>query len=370
MGEASTFAPTPHSIWEEIEQSESYLVSSMYDEAASLSSSILNRLRDNYNVSNQTLYDVMESAGMVFVQSLKELGRASDIMTELKQLFVSVTHVPVQVLLTGACLQISEESYVGVREFLEDFLSKWSYEDEKHYIVIDAEKKVDPTEGCDGHSVLGIDQYSEVAEMYAVTLLGTVLNDVDLAISWIEKASLPEGKTSGFLSTSTLRLTSVILRRLHSRYSLKASDVSQGSSLLSEDFHEVHSSSLKKLNVSERSSKALNANYLPSGENVTKQALLKFSRQTYPCFLWFRAITLKFGNVRMVISNWNVAFGCLIVLAYYLFRRKQASMKRTVGRRLLSVKKALVDLWQLAFSYQVNPLAAVQPLPAATRGGR
>ncbi|XP_031254432.1 protein APEM9 [Pistacia vera] len=358
MGEASTFAPTPHSIWEEIEQSESYLVSSMYDEAASLSSSILNRLRDNYNVSNQTLYDMMESAGMVFVQSLKELGRASDIMTELKQLFVSVTHVPVQVLLTGACLQISEESYVGVREFLEDFLSKWSYEDEKHYIVIDAEKKVDATEGCDGHSVLGIDQYSEVAEMYAVTLLGTVLNDVDLAISWIEKASLPEEKRQ------------VLLRRLHSRYSLKATDVSQGSSLLSEDFHEVHSSSLKKLNVSERSSKALNANYLPSGENVTKQALLKFSRQTYPCFLWFRAITLKFGNVRMVISNWNVAFGCLIVLAYYLFRRKQASMKRTVGRRLLSVRKALVDLWQLAFSYQVNPLAAVQPLPAATRGGR
>ncbi|XP_044484703.1 protein APEM9-like [Mangifera indica] len=358
MGDSNTSASTPNSIWEEIEHSESYLVSSMYDEAASLSSSVINRLRDNFNVSNQTLYDMMESAGVVFVQSLKELGRASDIMNELRQLFVSVTHVPVQVLLIGACLQISEESYDGVKEFLEEFLRKWSYEDRRHYIVNDAQKKVDSTEGCDGHFVLGIDQYCKVAEMYAVTLLGTVLNDVDLAISWIEKASLPEEKRKD------------ILRRLHSLYSVKATNVSQGSSLLSEDFHEVHSSSLKNPIVSERSSEALNVNYLPSGESGTKQALLKFSRQTYPRFLWFRAITLKFGTVRMVISNWNVAFGCLLVLAYYLFRRKQASIRRTIRRRVLSVKKTLVDLWQLAFSFQVNPLAAVQPLPVATQGGR
>ena len=33
------------------------------------------------------------------------------------------------------------------------------------------------------------------------------------------------------------------------------------------------------------------------------------------------------------------------------------------------MKKAVVDLWQLAFSYQVNPLAAAQPLPSSTPGG-
>ncbi|KAG5106421.1 hypothetical protein JHK82_043391 [Glycine max] len=36
----------------------------------------------------------------------------------------------------------------------------------------------------------------------------------------------------------------------------------------------------------------------------------------------------------------------------------------------MAVKRALVDLWQLAFSYQVNPLAAVQPLSATTRQGQ
>jgi hypothetical protein len=35
-----------------------------------------------------------------------------------------------------------------------------------------------------------------------------------------------------------------------------------------------------------------------------------------------------------------------------------------------AAEKAIADLWQLAFSYQANPLAAVQPLPTATRGGR
>ena len=41
---------------------------------------------------------------------------------------------------------------------------------------------------------------------------------------------------------------------------------------------------------------------------------------------------------------------------------------RTVTRQVLFLKGALVDLWKLAFSYQVNPLAAVQPLATTTRG--
>lgn len=53
-------------------------------------------------------------------------------------------------------------------------------------------------------------------------------------------------------------------------------------------------------------------------------------------------------------------FGLKTLLAFYNRENKLA----------LSVKKALVDLWQLAFSYQVNPLAAVQPVPTATRGSR
>jgi len=35
-----------------------------------------------------------------------------------------------------------------------------------------------------------------------------------------------------------------------------------------------------------------------------------------------------------------------------------------------AAKKDIADLWQLAFSYQLKPLAEIQPLPTATRGGR
>ena len=35
---------------------------------------------------------------------------------------------------------------------------------------------------------------------------------------------------------------------------------------------------------------------------------------------------------------------------------------RLAKKQASSIKKAVVDLWQLAFSYQVNPLAMAQPL--------
>ncbi|KAB5514864.1 hypothetical protein DKX38_028770 [Salix brachista] len=39
------------------------------------------------------------------------------------------------------------------------------------------------------------------------------------------------------------------------------------------------------------------------------------------------------------------------------------------SRQISAAKNAIEDLWKLAFSYQVNHLAAVQPLPSTTRGG-
>ncbi|KAL7253639.1 hypothetical protein ACSBR1_008068 [Camellia fascicularis] len=97
------------------------------------------------------------------------------------------------------------------------------------------------------------------------------------------------------------------------------------------------------------------------------QTILKIS-QRVPCFWWFHTITFKFGNGQLVISNAKIVLGCLMILMYYVLQRKQATLKRIFKRQALSMKAALVDLWQLAFSYQVNPLAAVQPVPAATRG--
>ncbi|PHT61160.1 hypothetical protein T459_34991 [Capsicum annuum] len=119
------------------------------------------------------------------------------------------------------------------------------------------------------------------------------------------------------------------------------------------------------------------------GENTTKQSIMEFSRRRTP-FWWFRTVTLKFGSGSLVLSNGSIFLGFLAALVYYIVWRKQASLWRfgnarirrawnwliIVKRKASSTKKALVDFWQLAFSYQVNPLAAVQPLPPATRGSR
>nr|TKR97758.1 uncharacterized protein D5086_0000210530 [Populus alba] len=220
---------------------------------------------------------------------------------------------------------IQEASSAGVREFLEEFLSNWSLVDGQHYVLVGAEVDVDVQDGCDRRCILEVDKYMEVVEVYAVTLLGTTLKDMDSAISWVEKSALPEERRQ------------VLLRRLHSLYSLKTINSSQVSAVVPENNHEAHYSLSKELNGFEGSPKGLEANYLRTGENNTKQTILKLSRRVDPCLWWFR---------------------------------KGATLNGLVRRQVSAAKKAMVDLWQLAFSYQVNPLAAVQPLPTATRGGR
>ncbi|OMO81838.1 hypothetical protein COLO4_23415 [Corchorus olitorius] len=342
-------------IWEEIERSESFLVCSMYEEAASLASSVIKQRAPNLLMEYDfELYEAMEAAGMVLVQSLKQLSRTSTILNELKTLFGSVEAIPVEVLLTGACFQISEASTLGAKEFLEEFLHKWRYVDDQCYVLGSVETNLDFKEGCDSHFVLRIDKYIEVVELYAVMLLGTVSSDLELAISWVEHATLPEKERQK------------LLRRLHSLYSTKATNSSPGSlSHMPAAKNESHSS-LKGLNVSGGTSKGSKSIQQLDGENSSKQAILKLCRQPYGCLWWFRNITLKFSNYQLLISNGKFLIGCLIFLLYYILRRKQVSLRRIVRRQVLFVKKSIVDLWQLAFSYQVNPLAAIQPLSAAS----
>ncbi|KAJ8771092.1 hypothetical protein K2173_023417 [Erythroxylum novogranatense] len=222
-------------LWEQIELSESYLVSSMLEEATSLASLVIKQIcgRDFGGETLEDLeefYGMMESAGMVLVQSLSQLGRGPQILNQLKENFVSA-EIPVEVFHTAVCIQISEGSLIVAQEFIEEFLNKCRYVDGKYYVG--AEPELNVQKESNKRYILEIDQYMAIVETYTLALLATALKKVDLAISWIEKAAMP-------------------------------------------------------------------------AENKQRQ--------------------------------------------------------------LLYGKKALTDLWQLAFSYQVNPLAVVQPLPPAPRG--
>ncbi|XP_027359139.1 protein APEM9 [Abrus precatorius] len=355
--EIRTESDSDAAMWKEIEVSESYLVCSMYEEAASLASSILERLRDaEADAETDDTQDMLELTAMVLLQAFNQLGRTPEILNQLRLHFISVKAIPVRVLLTGACLQIAQGSAFGVQEFLEEFLNGWNLEDEQYCAAI-TEANVESGRRDERQLVLRIDKYLEVVEVYAVTLLGGVLKDVDLAISWVNNASLPEENRQG------------LLRRLHSMHSLKSTVLSQTSFPLSPT-NSNGAYSLKEENVCEGSPKALKSKHADNKWYRSKEAVPTLSERIETCFWCFRAINLKIGNAKFVITSGKIMLGCLIVFLYYVLRKKQATLKRIVTRQVIAVKRALVDLWQLGFSYQVNPLAAVQPLPAATRQGQ
>ncbi|KAJ1442519.1 Protein kinase domain [Sesbania bispinosa] len=338
MMEIITDSDSDAAIWKEIEVSESYLVCSMYEEAASLASSILKLLRDDYDAKDIATQDMLESTAMVLVQALKELGRTPEILDQLRLYFISVKAIPAQVLLTGACFQIAEGSAFGVQELLEEFLNGWSLVDAKDDIVI-AEANTDHESRYERHFVLGIDKYLETVELYAITLLATVLKDVDRAISWVENASLPEGDRQG------------LLRRLHSMHSLRSTILSQIPSTQSPT-NNNEAYSLKELNACEGSPEALKDKHTDNRKYRSK-GVSKLSERIETCFWCFRSINLKFGTAKFAISSGKIMLGCLILLIYYFSRKKQATLTRIVRRQVTATKRALVDLWQLAFSYQL-----------------
>ncbi|KAF9617882.1 hypothetical protein IFM89_039101 [Coptis chinensis] len=367
-------------IWDEIERSESYLVCCMFEKAASLATCVLKRILITSIIEDTELDDMMESAGMVLVQSLKELGRTSEILNELRNSFGSVTNVPIQLLLTGACFQISDGSHSGLCEFLEEFLGKWKYVDGESYILANASY----FKGCNGESVLAIDKYLDVVEIYAVTLLGEKLNNTDLAITWVEKAELPDEKrqASRFLFrgpvTGDRQMAGFrqriyfmeLLRRLISLYSPKATNSS-----LTEEARKSGSSSYSGMESTApgagETSRTSKVKYPHNGGDNRKQTTFKFTERVESCLWWFRTVSLKFGSVRLVISHGKIVlWSSFIIFICYVLQKKRATLRRMASRQALTVKKALVDMWQLAFSVQVNPLAAIEPLPAGTRGSR
>ncbi|VFQ94091.1 unnamed protein product [Cuscuta campestris] len=175
--------------------------------------------------------------------------------------------------------------------------------------------------------VLGVDEYLEVVELYVIDILGRAMKNVDLAVSWVEKASLPEEKRQ------------ILLRLIHS---MNTSDLDSSSqptaSLLQIDEYPNQSDSMMEENPS-------SANNL---ENNTKETIMKMYKNRAP-FWWFRTITLKFGNAQFVVSNGKI-FLCFLPLTFFYMMRRKPDLKSTFRKHAWYVKKALTDLWELAFS--------------------
>ncbi|WOL13832.1 hypothetical protein Cni_G22612 [Canna indica] len=346
-------------VWNEIDVSESYLVCCMFEEAAHLASSILGRVSSipfEDEVDDVQLDEMMVSASMVIVQSMKELGRTEELFIELRRLFGSVAAIPVQVFLTGACLQISEGYTSNLIATFEEFLSKWKYVDDEVYVLAEAEPKSYSDKRDIKQLVMGSEKYLEVAEVYTITLLGMVFHNLNRAISWTEKADLPEENRQ------------VLLRRLHSLLSAKHS-TSHSDLVGSQKPEQAQSMPSRPTRCtpsgSESRASHSNGDTSKAGSLITPHQSSKILDLIRCFFRWFHTVRLKVGNIQLVVpSGKQVFLGPLLVLTYYVIRQRRASLKRLVASQALAIKRALVDAWQLAFSVQVNPLAAIQQIPS------
>lgn len=357
-------------LWKQIDASESYLVCCMFEEAASQAASIVQHIRTATEAIGETqLAEMMESAGMVFVQSSKELGRTSELFVELQMLFGSVAAIPVQVFLTGACMQISEGLSSNLKAIFEEFLGKWTYLEGEVYVLPKAKPQSFSSEGYIRKSVMHAEKYMEVAEVYAITFLGMVLRNPDLAISWTERAELPEEKRQD------------MLRRLHSLHfaTEASSSLGPGTIQMTERIVDpTASGNGSTLSVREGFPRTIKPPCHPNGEKskpTTSKSILptieRISDRFDPYFRWFRTVHLKYGNVQLVLPRGKtMLLGLLMFFTYYIIRKRTAALKRVVSGQASSIKRALIDAWQLAFSVNVNPLAAVQQLPSAPRGSR
>lgn len=111
---------------------------------------------------------------------------------------------------------------------------------------------------------------------------------------------------------------------MHSFKSTTLSQISQTPSPANNN----EASSLTELHACEGSPKALKIKEPDNKKLGSKAAILKLSERIEPCFWCFRAIKLKFGSTQFVISSGKIMLGCLILIIYYVFRKKKASAKR------------------------------------------
>ncbi|XP_008644138.1 protein APEM9-like isoform X1 [Zea mays] len=338
----------------------SYLVSGSFDQAVLTALSVADEIHmaSLESASDQDeLLEMLESAGMVLVQALKELRRASEMFAQLKMMFGSVPSVPARVFLTGATIQMAEGSISDLRPIFEEYLANWRYTDDEVYVFDGGNDST--SNGFVVKSIMSTGQYFEVAELYTVTFLCIVSQDSETAISWAEKAHLTEQSRQDLLK----KLHAVQLaanKKLSTVEGVKQTAERNLSTSTNDSTPSPHEDPPK---------------IVPACDGL-KKVLLKSAQQAQhvanhfdPFFWWFHSIRLKFGKIHIVLPSGKLVFlFSLLFSAMYVLRRKTAGLKRAVFQQAASLRRAFFDALQLAFSVQMNPLAAVQQVPQAPRG--
>eukprot|EP00899_Mesostigma_viride_P026637 jgi/Mesvir1/7158/Mv02518-RA.1 len=194
--------PTPNSFpcgSESLDLAERYLVCSMFEDAATTAEEILreelaanppssmtkNRLHEiqGDDAGDIAGRGIVTAAMFVLIQAFHEMQRHEELTRVVIELFRGVSHVPAEVVVLWASLQVSAGAYATARHLLSLFLQNASLLSERHrgerYIVVG-----------DGN-VLSGRQFLALARLYAVDVLARGYRDVPAARKWLMTESLP-----------------------------------------------------------------------------------------------------------------------------------------------------------------------------------
>ncbi|KAK3122050.1 hypothetical protein QOZ80_8BG0664490 [Eleusine coracana subsp. coracana] len=345
-------------LWKQIDDAEYYLVSGSFERAVSTALSISDQIcrAALENVCDHVeLLEMLESAGMVLVQALKELKRTSEIFVQLEETFGSVAYVPVKVFLTGATMQMATESVSDLRPIFEEYIAKWRYTNDEVYVL--NREQDSSSNGLAVISVMSTEQYFEVAELYTVTFLSIVSQEIETAISWAEKAELVEKDRQGLLKK---------LQALQSAANKKPSTVKQ---ITERCLSIPMNGSIPSIHKDAPNTVPLYSGLKKDSVKSTEPSIQRVTNQFDPLFWWFHSVRLKFGKIHIILPSgkWILLLS-LLFSTIFVLQRKTAGLKRTVYQHASSLRRAFFDALQLAFSVQMNPLAAGQQVPQAPRG--
>lgn len=343
-------------LWNEIDLAERYLVSAMNEDAASTATTVLQTLSTlmhsphSSGVFGEEVEEVgksseheemLECAGMVLLQSYRAIGRVGEFFDILEKLNVGVAEWPLILLETGACLQISDGAFPAAKAALEEFLAVQS-------------------------TSLSEEKYAQVVELLVIKVLVKGLQEIESAMNWVERANL----------TEEARL--VIMKKIQVQMDrIKAS--SEPVSV------EVSSPTLEKVSFEEEKSPGikdeikevvLEAGDDPAGtedgdeSSVGSKSLALLKRFKVSEGFFSLKTLLELALARLSAASLNLEgralrFGALAALFLFVFLRHRHSFRRLVGKSFSAIRVGFSDLWKLAFSVQINPLAAVHPISAA-----
>ncbi|XP_051199038.1 protein APEM9 [Lolium perenne] len=348
-------------LWKQIDDAECYLVSGSFDKAVLTALSVSDQIRADAarEVHDaDELLEMLELAGMVLVQALKELRRTSEMFIQLKAMFGSVASVPVKIFLTGATMLMAEGSGPDLRPVFEEYLAQWRYTDDQVYVLNGGQER--SSNGLIVTSTMATEEYFEVAELYTVTFLGIASNEPASAIAWVEKAELTDQDQQE------------LLKKLHTlQAAAKKSSAATGAKQSAERNLSVSVNDKTPPTPEDGPTSTTRA---PNGKThglpkSIEPTLQHVTNKFNPVFWWFHSVRVKVGKTHIVLPSGKLMLlFSLLFSALYVLRRKGAGLKRAIFQQASSLRRAFLDALQLAFSVQMNPLAAVQQTPQAPRG--